>query len=516
MVLILCTQTALADSDGWESVGAGIQYQEFHLSDPNNVYVARMERSNPLTTLDSGIANGMLAHGTETVSEMAQRYDGALNTWGGAWINRNKVVVAINGSFFYTPSGSPMSGLITSGWYAKRFDDLGGGSGFAWKMDRSVFIGKCVYHRPEKQLVTYLDTGVTQRIDGVNTMRAADRLILYTPQFGATTGTNEDGVEVVVELTSPTTILPYPAKITGVIRSVRNGQASASLYFDEVALSGQGAASRTLLDNAHVGAEIGISQELTHLQNDCSERNPDSWTKTYASLNGSFELLLNGIVQKPEDPGATARHPRTAIAYNDEYIFFIVVDGRSETSIGMTIPELARFARDTLGATWGLAQDGGGSSTMVVNGQVKNHPSDPCYRVYLPLVLNGEEQPGSESAPYEPSVLRSSVCERAVANSMMMVVVEPEQKSEAFAPGNLVKVVAPSSIRLGPGTNYSALAVAPKKVIGIVQPDLNNLGGIYAKGTYWWYVDFGRVTGWVDQQTIVFINPLRMEISPFR
>jgi hypothetical protein len=99
---------------------------------------------------------------------------------------------------------------------------------------------------------------------------------------------------------------------------------------------------------------------------------------------------------------------------------------------------------------------------------------------------------------------------------MMMVVVEPEQKSEAFAPGNLVKVMTPSFIRLGPGTNYAALALAPQKVIGIVQPDLNNLGGIYAKGTYWWYVDFGRVTGWVDQLSIVFINPLRMENSPFR
>ena len=37
--------------------------------------------------------------------------------------------------------------MVQSGWYAKRFDDLGGGSGFAWKLDRSAFIGECVDHR---------------------------------------------------------------------------------------------------------------------------------------------------------------------------------------------------------------------------------------------------------------------------------------------------------------------------------------------------------------------------------
>jgi hypothetical protein len=257
-----------------------------------------------------------------------------------------------------------------------------------------------------------------------------------------------------------------------------------------------------VLANARVGEKIGISQEITHLQSDCNAKNPDSWAKTYASINGSFELLLNGVVQHSKDPGATARHPRTAIAYNDDYIFFIVVDGRRNNSIGMAITDLARFAKNTLGATWGLAQDGGGSSTMVVNGQIKNHPSDPCKLVYLPFVLNGNGQAGNGSESEQPGATRTAICPRQVANSMLMIVVQPEQKSGVFAPDNLVKVNAPTEIRLGPGTNYPALAVAPLNSNGIVRADLNHLNGVYARGGYWWYVDFGKVTGWVEQHSI--------------
>jgi hypothetical protein len=475
-----------------------------------------MDRSNPLVTLDSGIARGMLGHGTETVSDMYQRYDGAINPWEGAWGAHNKVVVAINGSFFYSPSGTPMSGEITSGWYAKRFDDLGGGSGFAWKMDRSAFIGKCVYHRPEKQLVTFLSSGAKQQIDGVNVSRAKDELILYTPQFGVNTGTNDYGTEVVVEMTSPVAVQPAPAVISGTIRSIHDGQGSSTLYFDTIVLSAHGAARQELFANAHVGDEIGISQEITHLQSNCVARDTDSWTKTYASINGSFELLLDGEKQSSKDPGATARHPRTAIAYNDDYIYFIVVDGRTKASIGMTISELADFARDTLGATWGLAQDGGGSSTMVINGVVKNHPANPCFVTYLPMTLNAGGQGTNQENRNLLVPAGPGICQRPVANSMMMLEVIPEQKSGIFAPGNVVRVMFPAPIRTGPGLNYPVLDTAPSRVIGIVLPDLNNLGGVYAKGTYWWYVDFGRVTGWVDQQSVIYINPLRMDFSPFR
>lgn len=455
----------------WEPAADGIDYQKFTLPTPNNVYVARMDRSNLNATLDSSIGQGKLVSGRETISGQAARYDQAINYWGQSWGSRNDVVVAINGSFEIPGTDVPASGQIHSGWYAKRFDDLGGGSGFGWKLDRTAFIGECVYHRPEKQFVTYTTPGTTQPIDGINISRGSNQLIIYTPQYDNDTNTKASGVEVVVEMTRPTLILPPPAMAKGYVREIRNGKSSSLIPYDHIVLSATGGQASTLLNNVVLGSEIGISQEITSYERDCATPLGLDWTKTYASISGSFFFLKNGIIQNFSDPGATSRHPRTAIAFNDFYIFYIVVDGRDPAnSVGMTIDELATFTRDTLGATYGINQDGGGSSTMVVSGQVVNNPSD-----------------GSE---------------RPVVNGMMMVVVEPKTQSTTFSSGTQVRTKTRTDVRLGPGTNYGIVATVKPRSKGTILSPLNNLNGVLAKSSYWWKVAFGSTVGWVAETSI--------------
>jgi hypothetical protein len=135
--------------DGWQPLVEGIDYREYALPGPNRAYVARLDRAREDLIIDSGIALGEIGAGKETVSQMAPRYDQALNAWGGTWGSRNQVVVAINGSFYNTSTGVPESGVVHSGVYTKWYASLGGGSGFAWTLDRQAFIGQCVYHRPE-------------------------------------------------------------------------------------------------------------------------------------------------------------------------------------------------------------------------------------------------------------------------------------------------------------------------------------------------------------------------------
>jgi exopolysaccharide biosynthesis protein len=74
---------------------------------------------------------------------------------------------------------------------------------------------------------------------------------------------------------------------------------------------------------------------------------------------------------------ATDRHPRTAIAaLGDRRALLAVVDGRQPAlSVGMTLDELARLLIE-FGATEAINLDGGGSTTMVVQGQIVNNPSD--------------------------------------------------------------------------------------------------------------------------------------------
>jgi hypothetical protein len=487
-----------------EPVVPGIEYREYALSDPNDVFVARMDRNVSDLILESSIAQGQLVEGRETVSSMADRYDDAINFWGQAditrtWGLRNDVVVAINGSFFDWESGVPQSGQVQSGWYAKRFDNLGGSSGFVWKLDRTAFVGGCVNNEADKQFIHFAN-GNTQNIDGINVERNSNSLVIYTPQYDSyTPSTSDDGVEVLVEMTRPNLVLPYPAYATGFVRAILSGKGATTIPFDHIVLSAHGSAAELLQENAVPGSEVQISQEITHYEEGCSPPlSPNGWTKAYASISGSFVFLKDGEIQTFEDPGATERHPRTAIVFNDDYIYFIVVDGRDvKESIGMTIQELAEFALgETIQATWGIAQDGGGSSTMVVNGEVKNDTycnNYVCnYYTYLPVI----RAVGNTGDP----VVRTH--QRLVANGMMMVVVQPPVHSDTLTPGETITATATASLRVGPGSNYESIATLTEGTSGIVLDHLNGLNGVFAKGVYWWKAAFSNATGWVAENDV--------------
>lgn len=89
-------------------------------------------------------------------------------------------------------------------------------------------------------------------------------------------------------------------------------------------------------------------------------------------------LVQNGsisISEEEEVGKAKASNPRTAIAVVDDlHYLFIVSDGRTDESEGLSLYELAVFAQG-LGAKTVYNLDGGGSSTMVFNGEVINQPT---------------------------------------------------------------------------------------------------------------------------------------------
>ena len=89
-------------------------------------------------------------------------------------------------------------------------------------------------------------------------------------------------------------------------------------------------------------------------------------------------LLENGeitVSARQEVGRAMASNPRTAIAYVEEnHYLFVVGDGRTGVSDGLTLYELASFLK-TLGAQTAYNLDGGGSSTMVFLGEVVNNPT---------------------------------------------------------------------------------------------------------------------------------------------
>lgn len=89
-------------------------------------------------------------------------------------------------------------------------------------------------------------------------------------------------------------------------------------------------------------------------------------------------LVLEGkvAVTESEEVGkAKTSNPRTAIGIIDElHYLFVVSDGRTEESEGLSLYELAEFMQ-SLGAETAYNLDGGGSSTLYFNGEIVNQPT---------------------------------------------------------------------------------------------------------------------------------------------
>lgn len=98
----------------------------------------------------------------------------------------------------------------------------------------------------------------------------------------------------------------------------------------------------------------------------------------YNILSFGPALVLNNEVSVSENDEvgkAKASNPRTAIGFIDNlHYVFVVSDGRTSDSEGLSLYELATFMKE-LGVKTAYNLDGGGSSTMYFNGQVINNPT---------------------------------------------------------------------------------------------------------------------------------------------
>ncbi len=102
------------------------------------------------------------------------------------------------------------------------------------------------------------------------------------------------------------------------------------------------------------------------------------------AVAGVPQLIKNGKIEitweqeKASKSFVETRHPRTAVAkLKDGKFLMMTVDGRQPgVSVGMSLQELAEYLH-SLGAVDAMNLDGGGSTTMFLDGKVVNKPSDP-------------------------------------------------------------------------------------------------------------------------------------------
>ncbi len=112
-------------------------------------------------------------------------------------------------------------------------------------------------------------------------------------------------------------------------------------------------------------------------------RDLSAWQQANDVVGGAGLLVEAGLpvtdfaVERMRDDFPVLRHPRSLIGVDrDEAVWLVAVDGRRpDHSVGMSFAELQRLCA-YLGLRDALNLDGGGSTTLVVQGEVVNRPTD--------------------------------------------------------------------------------------------------------------------------------------------
>ncbi len=258
---------------------------------------------------------------------------------------RYNATAGINGAYF-TAKGDPVGTLIID----RRIIS-------SPVFNRSVFgishAGKPLFGNPEFEGTLHSDRGDVT-IDAVNQPRGTDQLVIYTPEFGRSTMTEGFGTEIVL----------LKGKVVGIHRH------DAVIPPDGVVVSAIGRKARELSE-----IRLGDAVRLDY-------RVSAPWDSVIHAVCGGPRLLrdgalsINGREEKFDSSIFQGRHPRTAVALTENGdLLFLVADGRTSRSAGLTLKELATYLR-RLGGFNAINLDGGGSSSMFVKGRIVNHPSD--------------------------------------------------------------------------------------------------------------------------------------------
>lgn len=330
------------------TIPPGIEYtQQRNGKVPWSIHIVRIDRASKEFMLATTAAQGKVL-GLGTVSEQARSLGD--NGWSP--------VAAVNGDFFRMeddPYQGDMLGLqITSGTLISSPS----GPSFWIGRDGSYHIGQV------SSRIEVMWPGANMLLSaGLNGPRTDGRAVIYTQEFGSRTKTEDNGIELVLEPSGGGSIPPLAPSTQEYLRIAKiHGDGNNDVRPGTMVLSIESALAAKL-PKPEKGLVLHVEAKMT----------PDL-AGVVTAIGGGPVLVHDGKINP--DAAQTVRHPRTAIGYNNKYFYMVVVDGRQpKLSMGMTMPELARFMA-ALGVTEALNLDGGGSSEMWLNGRVVNSPSD--------------------------------------------------------------------------------------------------------------------------------------------
>lgn len=235
---------------------------------------------------------------------------------------------------------------------------------------------------PDKSIVKFAHININDFIKikgkdfyftGINRERKENDLIEYTPYFNRTTLTDNNGLEIVVK--------------KGKITAINNGRGNTVIPQDGFVISATGKMRAEILSFLKIGRKVKSYTSVLHsvgniFPNDESNRTTRAFSRAEDITNGVPQLIKDSKIEITWEKEKAAKafvenkHPRTAVAkLKDGKFLMVTVDGRSLESVGMNLQELAEFLLE-LGAVDAMNLDGGGSTTMFLDGKIVNKPSD--------------------------------------------------------------------------------------------------------------------------------------------
>ena len=286
----------------------------------------------------------------------------------------HRVVAAVNGDFFILANGEGEDDQVWNDEWIKGVPLTDSARAMGKGVRTELAIGRDGHVMMDRFAFDGWIAGAAgfrTRLHGLNAVPGAGQLSLFTAAYQAPTPadstTRGDGeLALVVRARHGDTL---ELRALGAVRDPDGLRATR----DTVVLVG-GAGTDSIL------ARLSAMRTLRVTLAASPERG-----RLRSLLGGVGRLVLDGRpvgdsmarVEAASQTFTAGRHPRTAIGISRDSMTVViaVMDGRGESGSGMTMGEISNFMRD-LGAWNAMNLDGGGSSTMVVDGRVVNHPSD--------------------------------------------------------------------------------------------------------------------------------------------
>lgn len=272
----------------------------------------------------------------------------------------------VNADFF--GNSQPIGGSVVNG---DTYKAPGSTDWISWYMNDSKVPG--IEHLQFTGTATCGEA--SHAVSGINVGRGADNLIIFNSHFGANTGTNQYGTEVVVTCDKKIGFNgTYTCTVMGTPTA---GAGSMSIPEGQYILSGHGTAS-TFVGGLKSGDVVTLDLNT-----------PIATGGTITQLAGGQPIILKDDVTLDTQNALdhlTALNPRTAVGYSADrkILVLLVVDGRNMGgSVGVVSKVLADIMR-CVGCSDAMNFDGGGSSELYTTKfGVRNKPSDGTERTVV-------------------------------------------------------------------------------------------------------------------------------------